>query len=194
MLRISLACASIAALLAACGQPDPEPETPAAPPAQTATPAPAPEPLPAAEASAVPFTWMGRQLVQSNFISATPSGDSTVLTRAAAGEDNSTGRTTGAHVPYLAPASADFSGLTLLISITASSAADESAPFTAAYSTARKGNSGWQAFEAGTDTETFTFEYEVPSGPVDDVPDFIGISVDDGVSLEVESVSVSLVE
>ena len=195
MLRISLACASMAVLLAACGQPEPEPETPAAPPAETVTaPEPAPEPLPAVEASAIPFTWMGSDLVSSGLVTATPSGDSAIVTRAAPGEENSAGTTTGARAVYEAPATADFSGMTLLISITASSASDEPAPFTAAYSTARKGNSGWQSFEAGSDAETFTFEYAVQAGPVDDGPDYVGISVAEGVELEVESVSVSLVE
>lgn len=194
MLRISLACASMAILLAACGSPDPEPETPAAPLAETATPAPAPEPLPPVEASAVPFSMMGNGLVSSGLVTATPSGDSAIVTRAAEGADNSAGQTTGARTVYEAPAIADFSGMTLMISVVASSATDDPAPFDVAYSTARKGNSGWQSFEAGSDAETFSFEYPVPAGPVDNEADYIGISVANGVSLEVESVSVSLVE
>ncbi|MAP96008.1 MAG: hypothetical protein CMK07_13765 [Ponticaulis sp.] len=190
MLRISLAAVSLSVLLAACGGSETETETAATPPATTAGTV-APTGRPMASASMVETTWTGSELRASDLIGVTPDGDSAVLNRIADGEDVSGRNTTGARLHLGLPAEADLSGLTLVVSVTASSATDSPAPFLVAYTTNRKGNSGWNEFEASSTPETFSFTYTIEEGD-DDNGDWVGISVADGVALKVDEVSLSV--
>ena len=194
MLRFSLAGASLAVLLAACEQPGPETETATAPPAAEATTETA-EADTGVDLAAVPFTWAGSELETFGNITvaAEEGAETAILTRTGSEEDVSGGRTSGAYVMYRLARNADLSGLVLDISVTAKATTEAPAPFMVAYSTAGAGNSGWMEFEATSEFATYSFPYEV-ADVEDTSPDFIGVSVPEGVAIEVESISLGLSE
>lgn len=191
MSRILIVSAlSASVLLAACGNNE-TPEQPSATPPVTESAA--PPPLPAASVSDIPQQWTGADLVSSEFISATVDGTSAVLTRIAAGEDNSSFKTSGAHVEYLLPLTAGLNTQLLEVTITAQSATDAVAPFTVAYSTNLIGNSGWREFEATDEVQDFSFVYKIADRR-DTNEDYIGISVPEGSSIRVDEIKLALAE
>lgn len=190
-LILAVACA---ALLAACGKNEPEPAVEPTPTPTAEAEAPKPEKHPPVTAAEIPASFDGASLQSGRLVSAELSEAGTaILTRTEAGENSSGGRTTGAFANYKAPETRDFSETALEITIVAKAVGADSAPFAAAYSTNVKGNSGWSEFTAGPEMESFTFTYTVPDHPnrVDLGSDYIGVSVEEGVSVEVESISVA---
>lgn len=194
MSRILIVSAlSASVLLSACGNNETPEQPSATQPAQTATENDGPPPLPAASVSDIPQQWTGADLVSSEFISATVDGTSAVLSRIAAGEDNSSFKTSGAHVEYLLPLTAGLNTQLLEVTVTASSATDANAPFTVAYSTNLIGNSGWREFEATGEAQEFSFVYKIADRR-DTNEDYIGISVPEGSSIRVDEIKLAVAE
>jgi len=106
------------------------------------------------------------------------------------------GRTAGIAVPIEAELEALFSGQTVIIKVTARSAADSPQVAGITYSTAGVGNSGWKEAVFDSNATTFSFEYGV--APMSEGNnDYIGIYPDwdgDGIGIVVEQVSVELVQ
>tara|TARA_Y100000052_G_scaffold24650_1_gene27367 strand:- start:4739 stop:5338 length:600 start_codon:yes stop_codon:yes gene_type:complete len=199
MTRKILVAAAASALLAACGQNEPElpAETPTPVPEQTQTPEPLPEPNPAALKSEISASWTPADLVGSERVSVELSdAETAILTGTDTGDEGSGGSTGGAHVVFELPSTRDISNNTLIISVRAKSVGDDPTPFSVAYSTNVKGNSGWREFEATATAETYTFEYGIndPPNKVDLNGDYIGIMVPTGSSIEVESISLAVAE
>jgi hypothetical protein len=200
MYRKTLGLAVLALSLAACNndkQPAEKVDTP--PPAvDTETKAditPVTDSLPMATDADITVTLAGADLTDGMKASGNISVDSTdgivTLTRVDSSQpDNPSGNTSGASIAIPNFNEIDLSGKTLSVTVSAKSSSGEAAPFTVAYSTARKGNSGWQEFVAGSDFKDFTFEYLIPTG-VDERPDFVGISVPEGATIDVNKVSIA---
>ncbi len=178
--------------LAACGgKEEPKKERALTPPPVNVSPV----ALPKASPEQIEKKWTSADLSTafkaSETIAVKADDAGVVLSRIGQGEDVSGGRTTGAHIQIEGSNEIDYSGRGIFVSVTAKSTSDKPAAFQVAYSTARKGNSQWQAFEATETPDTFTFEYKIREGH-DATPDFIGITVPDGSEVLISEVSVGV--
>lgn len=186
---------AVSMTLAACGGSE-TPEAPASTPAATSvpettgTPGENPAPLPAASAQEMAKSWTGSELTGSDTIAVAVDGLSAILTRAAPGEDIPFGRTSGAVVEYPLPKTAGLAGKNLKVTVTAEAVSGDTAPFSVAYTTAAIGNSGFRAFEATTEPQDFSFEWQVPDLG-ERGADFIGIVLPEGSSIRVDSIEVA---
>jgi hypothetical protein len=192
MLRNLIGFSAFALVLAACSQPESATEVPVKPSSEVADAAEVVS-LPAVSPDVVAVTWTGPEINTGTNIEAVADGEIAILRRTGDQPDASSGYTTGANVIYMPPATGDLSGITLNISVSAKSASQDPAPFSVAYSTAKKGNSGWNDYETGTEFVNYSFDYLIPDGE-DANTDVIGISVPKGSSIVVESISVSVTE
>lgn len=197
MLRISVACVSLALLAGACSSP--ETNEPADEPTAVETPQATPtsevadnaeERLPPVDPETASASWKGSDLAATSLISTEIRGEEAILTRAEDGELVAGGITSGARVEYLAPASASFSEMAVTVTVTARAVTDP-APFSVSYSTNAIGNSGWQEFQASSEAVNYSFTYNIGSA-VDTNSDFIGIAVPEGSSVAIQKVSVEV--
>lgn len=198
MYRKTLGVALIAMSLAACNKDEPVERADVQPPAVEkdvkADVTPVTDALPKATDEDMTATYSGGDLASalrpSENIGVEASDDIVTLSRIGDQPDQSVGKTTGAFITLANAQTSDFSGNTLIVTLSAKSASDKPTIFMAAYSTAVKGNSGWQTFEASTEFESFSFKYTIPDGQ-DKNPDFVGISVPEGSEVEIRSISVA---
>ncbi len=184
--------AILALSLAACGgKEEPKKERALTPPPVTVSPV----ALPKASPEQIEKKWSAADLATvfkaSDSIAVEADDAGVILSRVGEDDNISGGRTTGAHILIEGSNELDYSNETIRISVTAKSNSDTPATFQVAYSTARKGNSQWQVFEA-TDTEaSFTFDYKIREGH-DGTPDYIGIAVSEGSEVLISEVSVGV--
>lgn len=128
----------------------------------------------------------------SNTISEHPQG---VLLSSLEEQPSSAGRTGGAYVELPVDFEEAASGERIRVSVTARSAPENGAEsFAVAFSTNEVGNSGWRTFEADSEFQAFSFEYDV--NPMrEGRGDFVGIWADttgSGRAIIVESVTLEV--
>jgi hypothetical protein len=193
MFRNFLGFAAMAVVLAACNPTETKLETPPKPTEVNSKVPDAPVALPAADPASVKAEWNGSALTTGTLVGVEVVDDTAVLVRTGEGEGSSGGKTTGAHVIFNLPETVDLSGLVLKVTTEVKSTSDEIMPFEVAYSTNVKGNSRWQSFEATGEFETYSFNYLIPSR-FDNNLDAIGISVPEGSSVIVKSISLSVAD
>lgn len=148
---------------------------------------------PTASVSEIAMTWEGADLVASDFVGLEITEEGALLTRLDEADAPSAGLTGGAHVAYKLSEMKNLSGFTLRVSVEAKAASEAPGSFGVAYSTNRKGNSGWKFYDAGQDFETFFFDYVVPSGQSTSTS-YIGVAPDAGSELIVKQISVEAVQ
>ena len=127
-----------------------------------------------------------------------PQSSGSVLVRSTRTEATSAGSTHGAFATIPVEQSNTLAGKTIEITVHARQASDTgSRSFSAAYSTASAGNSGWQDFDLGVSFAAYSFRFAVPAVAVEaNNPDFIGIWADktgSGKGVEVRSITVTVV-
>ncbi|MFC6197221.1 hypothetical protein [Ponticaulis profundi] len=148
---------------------------------------------PTASEAEIATTWEGADLVASDFVGVEMTEEGALLTRLDEADAPSTGLTGGAHVPYALSETKNLSGFTLRVSVEAKAAGGAPGSFGAAYSTNKKGNSGWYFYEAGQDFETFSFDFTIPYGDSENTS-YIGVAPDAGSELIVKQISVEAVQ
>lgn len=175
-------------LLAACDGKEPVADVePAAPPtAEELTSS-------GVTAADIEMSWTGEALQAglraSDMISATPSDAGMLIQRIAEGEETTIGVTSGARLFSTLPNAGDTSGVSLTVEFSARVVDADSGVLRVAYSTNRKGNSGWIAFDLTGEFATYDFAYTINEGEDPNV-DVVGFTLDEGTIVEISEVNI----